>query len=353
LSLGVRPRWGGCNARRSEAGRKDAQRRGRDEPRRLCEAPTGWNCGGAAAEKGRLRHARLNAQSQVRFLALAAEQLDDPFLGFHLARDFDLREIGLLHYVLASSATIGDALRRVVRYSHTANEGVTLRYFENNGGISIAFSYVGLVRHSDRQQIEFWVTAVVRSLRELASRQLAPNSVAVVHHRQEDCSELNEFLGTTATFDAEADIIVFARTIMDIPVATADPYLNELLVAYCEEALARRAPGGGVTPSDVENAIASLLPHGMARVDEVARKLGMSRRTLARRLESEGSTFSDVLNRLRGDLARRHIADSALSVSQIAWLLGYREVSAFTHAFKRWTGKTPREMRALQNAARD
>jgi AraC-like DNA-binding protein len=58
-----------------------------------------------------------------------------------------------------------------------------------------------------------------------------------------------------------------------------------------------------------------------------------------------------VLNRLRVDLARRHIADPALSISQIAWLLGYREVSAFTHAFKRWTGKTPREMRGRDNAA--
>jgi len=106
-----------------------------------------------------------------------------------------------------------------------------------------------------------------------------------------------------------------------------------------------------VTPSDVENAIASLLPHGMARVDEVARKLGMSRRTLARRLASEGSSFSEVMNRLRLDLAQRHIADPSLSISQIAWLLGYHEVSAFTHAFKRWTGKTPREMRVSETPA--
>jgi AraC-like DNA-binding protein len=298
------------------------------------------------------RHARLNAQNQIKFLALAADQLRDPFLGFHLARDFDLREIGLLHYVLTSSATTGDALRRVVRYSHTANEGVSLGYVEKSDEVSIVFRYVGVVRHSDLQQMEFWVTALVRSCRELTGRQLIPNRVTVVHRRSEDCSEINEFLGTTVAFGADADTIVFPRTIKDMPVVTADPYLNELLVAYCEEALARRDPGNGVTPSDVENAIASLLPHGMARVDEVARKLGMSRRTLARRLASEGSTFSDVLNRLRFDLAHRHIADSALSISQIAWLLGYREVSAFTHAFKRWTGKTPREMRARESAAR-
>jgi AraC-like DNA-binding protein len=297
------------------------------------------------------RHARVNAQSQIRFVALAADKLNDPFLGFHLARDFDLREIGLLHYVLRSSATVGDALRRVVRYSQTANEGVSLRYIDSKEEISIIFRYVGVVRHSDRQQIEFWLTAVVRSCRELIGRQLIPNRVTVVHRRLENSPELNEFLGTAVVFGAEADTIVLPRTIKDVEVVTADPFLNELLVAYCEEALAKHRPGSGVTPSDVENAIASLLPHGMARVDEVARKLGMSRRTLARRLASEGSTFSDVLNRLRVDLARRHIGDPSLSISQIAWLLGYREVSAFTHAFKRWTGKTPREVRARDNVA--
>jgi len=298
------------------------------------------------------RSARLSAQSQIRLLALAADQLKEPFLGFHLARDFDLREIGLLHYVLTSSATMGDAMRRVVRYSQSANEGVSLRYIERSDEISIICRYVGVVRHSDRQQMEFWMTAIVRSYRELTGRQIVPSRVTVVHHRLENSPELSDFLGTNVVFGAEADTIVFPRAVRDMPVVSADPYLNELLVAYCEEALAKHRPGGGVTPSDVENAIASLLPHGMARVDEVARKLGMSRRTLARRLASEGSTFSDVLNRLRVDLAKRHIADPALSISQIAWLLGYREISAFTHAFKRWTGKTPREMRARENAAR-
>jgi AraC-like DNA-binding protein len=62
----------------------------------------------------------------------------------------------------------------------------------------------------------------------------------------------------------------------------------------------------------------------------------------------EGVTFSEVLESLRGDLAKQYLSDADLSISRIAWLLGYQEVSAFTHAFKRWTGKTPREARARQ-----
>ena len=79
----------------------------------------------------------------------------------------------------------------------------------------------------------------------------------------------------------------------------------------------------------------------------------MSKRTLARRLASEGLTFARVLRHLRSDLAKRHLADRDLSVSKIAWLLGYRDVSTFTNAFKRWTGKPPRRFRAahLQRAS--
>jgi AraC-like DNA-binding protein len=99
---------------------------------------------------------------------------------------------------------------------------------------------------------------------------------------------------------------------------------------------------------DVENAIAPLLPHGTARVPEIARRLGMSPRTLARRLAEEGLTFSTVLEGLRMDLARHYLQDEDLPISKIAWLLGYGEVSAFTHAYKRWTNRTPREARASE-----
>ena len=95
----------------------------------------------------------------------------------------------------------------------------------------------------------------------------------------------------------------------------------------------------------VKNAISSLLPHGRVVVDDVARSLGMSKRTLARRLSDEVLNFTEVLQQLRRDLAVRYLDDPKLQISKIAWLLGFNEVSAFTHAFKRWTGKTPRQMR--------
>ena len=112
------------------------------------------------------------------------------------------------------------------------------------------------------------------------------------------------------------------------------------------EALSRRKASRGSLRPDLENAIALLLPHGKAHAGEISRKLGMSERTLARRLSREGLTLTRVLEELKLELAKRHLQDGDLTISGIAWLLGYREASAFTHAFHRWFGKAPREMRS-------
>jgi AraC-like DNA-binding protein len=97
--------------------------------------------------------------------------------------------------------------------------------------------------------------------------------------------------------------------------------------------------------SMVANQLASLLPSGESRAAVVARQLGMSPRSLTRQLADEGTTFGEILERLRQRLAARYLADDRMSVQQIAWLLGYSEVGAFNHAYKRWTGTAPRRMR--------
>jgi len=288
---------------------------------------------------------RLNVQQQIRFLNLAANALQDEFLGFHLAQPPDLRELGLLYYVPASSETIGEALRRGARYSSMANESLSLEYLEGQE-IRIVFSYVGVARHLDRHQIEFYLTALIRLCRKLTGCRLVPSRVRLIHRCARNFSEFAAFFGSDIEFGATVDEVAFAAPVSHMPIVSADPYLNKLLIANCEEALSGRSTKRGPFRSVVENAIAPLLPHGNARASKIARQFGLSRRTFARRLMAEGLTFSEVLNSLRCDLAAHHLADQSLSISQIAWLLGYQEVGAFTNAFKRWTGKTPREARS-------
>jgi AraC-like DNA-binding protein len=288
--------------------------------------------------------ARLRVRNQISFLNLVARDLGDEFLGFHLALQSDLREIGWLYYVMTSSSTVCEALQRAARYTSIVNEGLSLSYIDR-GEIGVRIQHVGVSRHVDRHQIEFVMTFLVRMCRHLTGLRVTPAHVRFVHRRGSADLDFLEFLGGDVEFGAAVDEITFAA-IKKIPIAGADPYLNRLLIAYYEEALHRRAGNRGSFRSIVENAIVPLLPHGRFRAGEIAQHLGFSQRTFARRLAFEGLTYSGVLEDLRYNLAQLYLTEKNLTISEIAWLLGYQEVSAFTHAFKRWTGKTPRESRS-------
>ncbi len=288
---------------------------------------------------------RLRVRDQIAFVNRVADQIDDS-LGFHLGLKPDLRTIGWLYYVAASSETLGEALLRATRCSSMINEGITVRYTDR-GDVAVTVDYVGVSRHLDRNQIEFIMTLFVRICRQLTGVRLCPSRVQFIHRRDQIAADFSGFFGQDIEFSAAVDEVTFAASVKDLRLVSADPYLHKLLIAYCEEALSRRPPRHGSFRSEVENAIVPLLPHGSVNSAEIARRLCSSQRTLARRLSSEGATFSSVLESLRSDLAERYLVDRDLSISEIAWLLGYREVSAFTHAFKRWTGRTPREARSL------
>jgi AraC-like DNA-binding protein len=286
----------------------------------------------------------LSVRSQIAFLDEAAIALKDDCFGFTLAREHDPRGAGLLYYVMASSRTLSEALQRLARYSKVTNEAVVFGYREGNGLIT-SLSYSGVPRHSDRHQMEFCMFAAIRICRLLTGQKLVPQHFSIAHHRSGNTAEMSRFVGTKVEFGSDRDEFALNIEARELPVIHADNYLNDLLVQYCEAALANRRADVSSLRTRVENAISSLLPHGRVVVDDVARSLGMSKRTLARKLSDEGLNFIEVFQQLRRDLAVRYLDDPKLHISKIAWLLGFNEVSAFTHTFKRWTGMTPSQMR--------
>ena len=283
---------------------------------------------------------RIPVKDQIKFLNLVADKLRDEFLGIRLAQTLNLRELGLLYYVMASSDTLGDALRRGARYSTIQNEGVQIDY---RGGkvVTVTFNYIGVARQPDRHQIEIFITILLRVCQELSGLALAPLRVKLMHHRSRLPPEIKRLFGEHVAFACDTDEVVYPGSIAAAPSTNADPYLNALLVRYCEDAAAKRRRNSTTWQLKVENAIVPLLPHGQARIGKIAAELGVSRRTLARRLAAEGLTFRKVLDNLRFDLARRYLQEKELPMSEITWLLGYCETSALNHAFKRWTGRTP------------
>jgi AraC-like DNA-binding protein len=283
----------------------------------------------------------LAVPDQINCLNLIAEALGDRLLGLHLLQKVELRRLGFLYYVATSADTLGEALRRITRYSGIVNEGIALTA-DAGKTLKVSFEYAGVSRLTDRQQIEAWIAGLVRACRDMTARDLQLVSVKIMHQRIPESAELDSFFGRTVAFGADRDEVAFAGDAAGVPVVSADPYLSKLLLGYCDRALAEHKVPRGALRANVENAIAALLPHAQARLDSVARKLGISPRTLRRKLAAEGLTFAGILEEFRLVLAKRYLAEHDLSVSRIAWLLGYTEVSGFSHAFRRWTGRPPR-----------
>jgi AraC-like DNA-binding protein len=300
---------------------------------------------GLPLEAIRNRRAQIEVSKQVRFVDLVAAALDDPLFGFHLTKDLDLRELGWLYYVAASAATLGMALRRLERYSLIQNEAVRLKV-DVNASVSIQIRYAYIARHSDFHQIGAFISAVLALARHITASGWSPTEVSIAHRIGDTKRTLGLFLNAAIDDGTGVDEIRLPAGSWKAPVARADPYLHDLCIEACEAALARTREMTSQLRTKVENAIAELLPHGQATQSEVARHIGIGQRTLARHLAEEGSSFSELLSNVRRALAHRYLMNQSLSISEIAWLLGYSEISTFTRAFQRWTGASPSATRA-------
>jgi AraC-like DNA-binding protein len=286
--------------------------------------------------------ARVPVRSQSEFLDLAADALKDDLLGFHLALSFDFRALGFIYYVVASAETLAEALANEEEYSAVLNEPVRLRSGRTNG-VSVELSYEGLDPHLDRHFSEFWITGTLKQCRDFTNRELVPTSATMVHLRAGKVPEMDRYFGREVVFGADRDLLEFGKDTGDLPLVTHDPHLHQLLKRLQSSGSTVHALEPDTLPLRVEKAIAARLRYGTATIDPIASDLGTSARTLTRKLAEEGASFSSILDGVRASLAVRYMRNGEITMSQLAWLLGYREPSTLVRAFKRWTGKTPTE----------
>jgi AraC-like DNA-binding protein len=288
---------------------------------------------------------------QYRFLELAAAEANDQLLGLHVAAEMDLRSIGILFYLTGSAPTVSEALENLVRYSQTTNEALAVEISRRRDETILAVRHVQEFDEPHRQFFELLAHWFVRTLHKETNRDFTLSRVTFTHARNSDLKEVHHLLRCPVEFAQAVDSWILPQRVMDLPIVSGDSQLLKILSAHADDLLAARHSATGLQ-SMVANQLASLLPSGESRAAVVARQLGMSQRSLTRHLAEEGTNFGEILEQLRQRLAARYLADDRMSVQQIAWLLGYSEVGAFNHAYKRWTGTTPRQTRQPRGARR-
>jgi AraC-like DNA-binding protein len=290
------------------------------------------------------RH-RVAAVAQVKFLDYAAEAINDSAFGLHLAEQADPRDAGIYFYVASAANDIDEALSLYARYFRIVNEAVRLKLTRKPNGVAVQAEFIGLPRHLARQTAEFGMAALLKFLRAIAGRNIHPTEVSFAHTRSSGGREFDRFYGCPVEFGGSSDLFEFSNDALAIPLLMADPKLFKALEPFCDMAAKERHTAAGTLRAAVENEVEKLLPHGKAKKGTVAKAVALSVRTLSRRLADEGTTYEEVVDQLRRSLALQYVKEPSMSVSQIAWLLGYEGSTSFNHAFRRWTGQPPSAVR--------
>jgi AraC-like DNA-binding protein len=278
------------------------------------------------------------------FLDAAEHRSGDVFIGLHIAQAFKRGTYGLVEYIARASPTLRDTFRRLARYMALLNEHMVATFEEDASTGTFTYGVPGEPLSYGRHANEFGLALFVHGGRQLAGQAWNPLSVTFAHPAPADFAPLTAHFGVTPSFGGGLNVLTLAASTLDLPVTSADPALLSVL----ERAAGTPPPRDSAPPGFVQRvheAIRGALRDGAPKMEAVARQLHVSSRTLQRRLAEHHTTFQDAADAVRSELARQYLRDPHLGVSEVAFLLGYSELSTFDRAFKRWTGMTPREFR--------
>ncbi|WP_019528090.1 AraC-like transcriptional regulator QhpR [Dasania marina] len=281
----------------------------------------------------------------------AARFTGDENIGLHYYENIELQDLGVLGYAQMNSKSIRDALNIITRYYKLFQSDNEMLLSENNGNIHLSYRILSKKIIPSRQDSEMTIMAFVATISALLGKPWRPIEVHLQHPQPTDISEHQRLLCNKIFFSSPTNKIVFDSSLLDTAIAGADLKLSSSLEDALEQLLSFKIPA----PNDqwlheVQDAIIESLSNGPPNINEIAEKFHMSGRTLQRRLEKYDLSFKEMLEQIRLQIATNFLEATDLSLLDIAFMLGYSELSSFTRAFRRWTNHPPLEFRLLHRA---
>ena len=294
--------------------------------------------------------ARIPIRTALELLELAVVRTGDPALGLRAALEVEAGDFELFEYAAVSSRTLGDSIPIIQRYLRLLNDALEIELERRAGRAILRFSSrVPLTRAASDFQLAAFYQGFVRCV---FSKTDCRREVWRTHERPADASLYQRaFEGAELRFGMPCDAIVTEEQLLERDFGDTDLKLHALLCRIAEERLAELPLAQPLTQR-VRATIVAELRGGNPSVEWVAQRLHVSRRTLARKLDLEGTCFKAILDDLRRGLARRYLALDGLGVSEVAALLGFSDAAAFHRAFRRWWNLSPSEYRRAQRSAR-
>jgi AraC-like DNA-binding protein len=295
------------------------------------------------------RDNRLPVQTFASVWQLMSTRLPGRVLALDWITSWQITDTGVLGYVLLQLRSVGEAMDAAVRYAQLINQGAHTRLHRGPSTSRMGFQLMPdlLAIH---QLPEAMLCGMVLLLRGAVDPSFTPLAVRFPHRATARTPALERYFGAPVKHESGEVSIEVPTELLERPLPNADPVLAGYLRKQADELLQRLANPQAVSRECARH-IAEGLGAGEPSQGAIARKMGMSERTLQRRLSSEGSSFNGLLDEARRTIAFGYLADRKLAAYEVSFLLGYREPATFFRAFKRWTGKTPQQYRATASSA--
>jgi AraC-like DNA-binding protein len=287
---------------------------------------------------------RWPTEGASRLWSIAAERSGNPDIGLFNPHTPRPDQYGLVGYAMMSSPDLETGLVRLIRYICLVSDAVTITLEPGPGGKWLRQELFGGECPIPRQRYDYAILTLLTFCRWMLGRPLKPLAAAFRHPVPMSLAAYNEAFGAPLQFDAPFNGFLVSNDDLGSKLPTAIPELADLHDRIAGQAL-RRLEKADVTHRARE-ATARHLPHGAPLRAAIAAELKMSDHTFQRRLAAEGTSFTDLVDETRRELAQHHLADTKLSTSEIAYLLGYADQSTFFRATHRWFGESPGEYRA-------
>jgi AraC-like DNA-binding protein len=285
---------------------------------------------------------RIPEALRTRVWQKAATLSRDAMFGLHVAEHAKVGDYEVLDYSLCYSATLEEGLDRLARFYRLLGDALEVT-LEVKGA-------TGLLRRTtpdpERHENEAVLAVIVLHARSVTGHDVVPRCVRFTHAAPDDVAPHATLFRCPVEFGRPAPEIVFDAKDLTLPALRSDPALTKMVDRYMSEHVAR-LPEPGSFLRRVHSVVAASLSGGRPTLQSTARSLRASSRSVQRRLHDHGTTLRRVVEETRRTLATRLIDEHSLSITEIAFLLGFADVSSFRRTFKRWTGKSPAHARSL------
>jgi AraC-like DNA-binding protein len=276
----------------------------------------------------------------------SARQTGYENFGLWFGNQFKPRDLGLWGYAAVSAPTLGSALEQLVGLFRFHQESSAMRLCRGTSGLMrLEYQITAPTIVERRQDAELSLGMFLNFFRECCGARWAPEEVHFEHPKPSMAKEHEAAFGAPVYFSQPTNALLFRLAILDRPMPASDLKLLAVMQT-CLEQLGSSAPAEDMLVDRVRTAIRLRLPDGYPALEEVAEDLHVSANVIGRELHDAGTTYTEVVESVRRDLALSYMKQRRLPFSEMAILLGYSELSAFSRAFRRWTGASPREFRA-------